>query len=68
MSEERKYYYRILGLKPGASKDEIQSAYRELGQIYHPGIDDSMDTEIMFREIRVAYENLYNGVSAARWA
>jgi len=60
MNEDRKYYCSILGLKPEATLDEIQKAYRQLGQIYHPDFDESMDTELMYREIRVAYEKLFD--------
>ncbi len=28
--------YEILGVKPGASQDEIKSAYRKLIKQYHP--------------------------------
>lgn len=28
--------YKILGLYPGASKDEVKRAYRDLAQVWHP--------------------------------
>jgi hypothetical protein len=28
--------YRILGLRPGASKEEVKNAYRDLAQVWHP--------------------------------
>src|SRR6476659_4158732 len=28
--------YRVLGLKPGASLDEINQAYKDLARIWHP--------------------------------
>jgi hypothetical protein len=28
--------YKVLGLYPGASKDEIKGAYRDLAQVWHP--------------------------------
>ena len=28
--------YEVLGIKPGASQDEIKSAYRKLIKKYHP--------------------------------
>ncbi|MDE7372850.1 MAG: DnaJ domain-containing protein [Clostridia bacterium] len=31
-----KNYYEILGIKKGASADEIKSAYRKLAKQYHP--------------------------------
>ena len=60
MNEEIDYFYRILGLRPGASSAEIKSAYRNLAKFYHPDRDKSPDSEIMYREIRVAYEKLLN--------
>ncbi len=56
--------FEILGLKKGASKEEIKSAYRRLAKTYHPdklaGIDDAIKkiAEEKFREIKDAYENL----------
>ena len=31
-----KNYYDILGIKQGASKDEIKKAYRKMAMKYHP--------------------------------
>jgi hypothetical protein len=31
-------YYQILGVRPGADSDEIQSAYRRLAKEYHPDL------------------------------
>jgi curved DNA-binding protein CbpA len=28
--------YRVLGLKPGVSSDEVKAAYRDLAQVWHP--------------------------------
>lgn len=36
MTREIKRAYRILGLPPGASSDDIKSAYRDLAQVWHP--------------------------------
>ena len=60
MRRERKYYYEILGLNPGASNAEVKSAYRSLVKLYHPDKDPSPDSEVMYNEIRVAYERLMN--------
>ncbi|MCL2146237.1 MAG: DnaJ domain-containing protein [Synergistaceae bacterium] len=60
MIEERNYLYRILGLRPGASLVDIKAAYRRLTKLYHPDRDQSLDTEIMYKEIRIAYEKLMN--------
>ena len=58
MDKERDYCYGILGLQPGASAAEIKTAYRNLAKFYHPDRDKSPDAEIMYREIRTAYEKL----------
>ena len=57
MDEERDCYY-ILGLPPGASPTEIKAAYRRLAKLYHPDHDQSLDAEMKYKEIRVAYETL----------
>ena len=36
MTRDIKRAYRILGLPPGASSDEVKSAYRDLAQVWHP--------------------------------
>jgi DnaJ-domain-containing protein 1 len=56
--------YVVLGLRPGASKDEIKSAYRRMAQSHHPdrfvelGLDAKKVSEVMFARIRRAYEVL----------
>jgi len=53
-------YYDVLGLKKGASKDEIKSSYRKLAKQYHPDINKAPDAEAKFKEIQEAYEVLYD--------
>ena len=31
--------YRVLGLEPGASDDEVKAAYRRLAKKYHPDVN-----------------------------
>ena len=31
--------YRVLGLEPGASDDEVKAAYRKLAKKYHPDVN-----------------------------
>lgn len=56
--------YEILGLKPGASPEEIRSAYRRAVQAYHPDKVSHLGPEIQelaekkFVEIQTAYEKL----------
>lgn len=54
--------YEILGVKPGATQDEIKSAYRKLAKQYHPdqyGDNPLKDlAEEKMREINEAYDTL----------
>ena len=51
-------YFMVLGLRPGASPTEIKTAYRRLAKLYHPDHDRSLDAEVKYKEIRIAYEKL----------
>jgi molecular chaperone DnaJ len=61
-----KDYYEILGLKKGASKDEIKRAYRKLAAKYHPdkhankSPEEIKENENKFKEATEAYNNLLN--------
>lgn len=54
-------YYRILGINPGATPEEIKAAYREQVKINHPDTSpgDEKKAELMKR-INEAYEKLYS--------
>ncbi len=52
-------YYEVLGIKKGASKDEIKSAYRKLAKVYHPDNKETGD-EAKFKEVQEAYDILYD--------
>lgn len=51
-------YYEVLGLKKGATDQEIKSAYRKLAKKYHPDVDPSPDAKKKFEEIGEAYQVL----------
>jgi curved DNA-binding protein len=55
---EFKDYYKTLGVERGASKDEIQKAYRKLARKYHPDVSKEENAEDRFKEISEAYEVL----------
>ena len=52
-------YYGTLGVKKGASTDEVKKAYRKLARKYHPDLNPGDKTaEKKFKEINEAYEVL----------
>ena len=54
-----KDYYKILGVKPDASADEIKKAYRRLALQYHPDKNPGdKQAEEKFKEIAEAYDVL----------
>lgn len=55
-------YYEILGIRPGASRDEIRQAYRNLAKIYHPDRNPSEEAKHKFIQIQNAYEILTDDV------
>lgn len=63
-TSNRSRYYRILGLKDGASQEEIKKAYHQLAKEHHPDkFVNASDSEKKFheskmKEINEAYENL----------
>nr|CCC94404.1 unnamed protein product [Trypanosoma congolense IL3000] len=52
--------YSVLGVKQGASKDEIKKAYRVLARKHHP--DAPGGSHEKFQEIQMAYEQVKSGV------
>lgn len=54
-----KDYYEVLGLKKGASDDEIKKAFRKLAIKYHPDKNKgNAEAEEKFKEINEAYQVL----------
>ncbi|OQA31067.1 MAG: chaperone protein DnaJ [archaeon ADurb.Bin336] len=51
-------YYEVLGLKKGASIEEIKKAYKEKAKQYHPDVSKDPDAEKKFKEINEAYSVL----------
>lgn len=53
-----KDYYDVLGIKKGASEDEIKKAYRKQALRYHPDKNKSPGAEEKFKEVAEAYDVL----------
>ncbi|HII53950.1 molecular chaperone DnaJ [Candidatus Micrarchaeota archaeon CG08_land_8_20_14_0_20_49_17] len=57
----KKDYYELLGVTKGASKDELQAAFRKLALKYHPDRNKEAGAEDKFKEISEAYAVLSDG-------
>lgn len=56
---EKRDYYEVIGLKKGASDDDIKKAYRKLAKKYHPDLNPGdKEAEAKFKEVNEAYEVL----------
>ena len=61
-------YYEILGIKRGATDQEIKSAYRKLAVRYHPDKNQGdKDAEEKFKEAAEAYSVLSDAEQRARY-
>lgn len=56
-------YHDILGIRRGATKEEIKRAYRRKARLYHPDVNHSPDAKRKFIEFKEAYEGLLDGRS-----
>ena len=60
-----KDYYKILGVNPNASEEEVKKAYRHLAHKYHP--DKASGDEKKFKEINEAYQVLSDKSKRAQY-
>ena len=56
---QQKDYYKVLGVKRGASSNEIRKAYRRLARKYHPDVNPGdQSAEDRFKTVQEAYDIL----------
>lgn len=60
-----KDYYKILGIEPNASEEEIKKAFRKLAHVHHP--DKSGGNEAKFKEASEAYAVLSDKKKRAQY-
>ena len=55
-------FYTLLGLRPGASVQDVRRAYRDLSKLYHPDTTelDSAIATVKFQALNAAYATLSN--------
>lgn len=65
---EKRDYYEVLGLKKGASEDEIKKAYRKLAKECHPDLHaGDADCEARFKELNEAAQVLSDPEKRAKY-
>ncbi|MDD5163472.1 MAG: molecular chaperone DnaJ [Candidatus ainarchaeum sp.] len=64
---EKKDYYEVLGLKKGASIEEVKRAYKELAKKFHPDLNREKGAEEKFKEILEAYQVLSDSEKKANY-
>jgi curved DNA-binding protein len=61
MAAKIKDYYEVLGLKRGASDDDIKKSYRKLARKFHPDLNPGdKAAEEQFKQLQAAYDVLSN--------
>ncbi len=65
---DKRDYYEVLGIKKGATEDEIKKAYRQMAKKYHPDLNpNDKEAEAKFKEVGEAYEVLSDPEKKARY-
>lgn len=68
MPEQKRDYYEVLGIKKGASDEEIKKAYRKLAKQNHPDLHPGdKEAEERFKEINEAYSILSDPEKKSRY-
>jgi molecular chaperone DnaJ len=66
MAQQKRDYYKILGVSKQATDEEIKRAFRKLALIYHPDKNENKDDK-QFKEISEAYETLSDEKKRAQY-
>ncbi|MBE6161577.1 MAG: molecular chaperone DnaJ [Firmicutes bacterium] len=67
MSSNKRDYYEVLGLKKGATDEEIKRSFRKLAKQYHPDVNKEPGAEEKFKEIGEAYAILSDPQKRAQY-
>lgn len=62
-----KDFYKILGLHPAATHDEVRRAFKILARRYHPDVNPGADSSDKFRKIAEAYGVLSDKAKRAEY-
>ena len=66
--QKKRDYYEVLGLKKGASDDELKKAFRKLAKENHPDLHpNDKGAEARFKEVNEAYEVLSDSDKKAKY-
>ncbi|MDO5401667.1 MAG: J domain-containing protein [Eubacteriales bacterium] len=58
--------YKVLGVSPDASDEEVKRAYRRLAKQYHPDVNPGPEAARKMQQINAAYEQIKNPEKAQR--
>lgn len=51
-------HFRVLGVSPGATEEEIKKAYHKLVKVYHPDLNKAPDAVAQFQQLTASFEAL----------
>ena len=65
---DKRDYYEVLGVRKGASGEEIKKAFRKMSQQYHPDLHPGdKEAEEKFKEVNEAYQVLSDDEKRRRY-
>lgn len=60
-------YYKIMGLSPSSSQEQIRNAFRDLAKKLHPDVNNSPNANEQFRILFESYEILKNPITRQQY-